>query len=82
MHTKLNLHCISATVEVFVRQHSKDLAAVYAVGNKKFSLVTFLQKTGMSETGVTVAWIEMYEFIALKYLWYKGLQSRKAGKTL
>jgi hypothetical protein len=27
----------------------------------------------MSEADVTVAWIEKYGFIALKYLWHKGL---------
>jgi hypothetical protein len=31
----------------------------------------------MSETDVTVAWIEIYCFIATKYLWYKGLRNRK-----
>jgi hypothetical protein len=31
----------------------------------------------MSETDVTVAWIEIHDFIASKYLWYKGLQSRE-----
>jgi hypothetical protein len=64
-------------VEVYVWDHSKDLAAAYAVGNKKFPLVIFRQKTRMSEADVTVAWIEIYVFIASKCLWYKGLQSRK-----
>jgi hypothetical protein len=43
-HMKLNLRCISANVIVFASKHSKDLAAVYAVGTKKFSVVTFCQK--------------------------------------
>jgi hypothetical protein len=64
---------------VFVWQHSEDLAAVYAVGNKKFSLVTFCQKDWNSEADVAVAWVQIYDFIAL---WYKGLQSRQAGKIL
>jgi hypothetical protein len=42
---KNNLHCISATIKVFVWQHSKDLGAVYAVGNNTFSLATFRQMT-------------------------------------
>jgi hypothetical protein len=41
---------------------------MYAVKNKKFSLVTFRKKTQMSEADITVARIEIYGFIATKYL--------------
>jgi hypothetical protein len=61
-------------VKVFVWQNSKDLAAVYAVGNN-FPFWTFVKKTRMSETDVTLAWIEIYWLIA--WLIQKGLQSRK-----
>jgi hypothetical protein len=45
----LNAHKTDSTpylshINVFVLQHSKDLATVYAVCNMKFSLVTCLKK--------------------------------------
>jgi hypothetical protein len=49
---------------VFVWDHSKGLAAVYAVEKREISLVSFLQKTQMSEANVKVAWVEIYGFIA------------------
>jgi hypothetical protein len=54
---------------MFVWQHSTDLAAVYAVGNNKFSLVTFHQKTRVCQADVTVAYMEIY-----------GTRGCKAGK--
>jgi hypothetical protein len=47
---------------------------VYAVGNKIFPC-----ELPQKEADVTVAWIEIYDFIAL---WYKGLRNRQAGKIL
>jgi hypothetical protein len=63
MHTKLNVHCISATVKVFVWQHCKDFASVYAEGKEKI-LPQLVTKTRMSVADVTVAWVKIYGLIA------------------
>jgi hypothetical protein len=43
-HTQNWIYTVSQPRLKFVWQHSKDLAEVYAVGNKKFAHVTFRQK--------------------------------------
>jgi hypothetical protein len=54
MHTKLNLHYILTTVKMFVWQHSKDFATVYAVGREQI-LSRTSNKTLMFVADVAVA---------------------------
>jgi hypothetical protein len=63
---KPNLHCTLATIQTFIWDHSKNLAATCAIRNNKFSLLTSRQKTQMSKVDVTVAWIEIYMALLLE----------------
>jgi hypothetical protein len=62
---------------VFVRQHTKDLAVAYAVRNKNFPFRPSVKKTPMSETDVTLAWIDIYGLIASK-----GTVKQESGKDI
>jgi hypothetical protein len=58
-------------VKVFVWQHSKDFATVYAVGKEKMMPGT-CDKNSMSAADVTVAWVKMYGLTASNVFTVQG----------